>query len=330
MTRRTFLATTAALAAQTPARTSMGIATTSFSRRRFADTLSFLDYCHSLGAGGIQASLTSTAPEFVKKLRARVEELGMFLEVMAGLPRQDLAAFERAVSAAKDAGALCLRVACLGGRRYETFDSMEAWKKFVADSKTALERAVPVLEKHRLRMAVENHKDWTTEEMVPLLKSYSSQYVGICLDTGNNIAMLDDWLETAEAFAPYAFSTHIKDMGVELYEDGFLLSEVPLGEGYVDLRKIMELVRKHHPQTRMTLEMITRNPLRIPCLTEKYWATWPERPAFRLARMLRTVREKAGRQPLPRVESLDREAQARLEEDNVKQCLHYARQQLGA
>jgi hypothetical protein len=79
----------------------------------------------------------------------------------------------------------------------------------------------------------------------------------------------------------------------------------------------------------MTLEMITRNPLQVPCLTDRYWATFPDRNGEYLARTLRMVREGARKRGLPLVDGLDREAQLRVEEDNVKQSLHYARMQLG-
>ena len=38
-------------------------------------------------------------------------------------------------------------------------------------------------------------------------------------------------MEVVEALAPRAFTTHFKDMALEEYEQGFLLSEVPLGTG---------------------------------------------------------------------------------------------------
>jgi len=79
----------------------------------------------------------------------------------------------------------------------------------------------------------------------------------------------------------------------------------------------------------MTLEMITRNPLEVPCLTEKYWVTFPDRNGKYLARTLRMVDANAKTQVLPRIDHLDKPAQSRLEEENVKQCLYYARQQLG-
>src|SRR5579885_3008687 len=127
-----------------------------------------------VGGAGIQAPLTSLDPADLKKLRARAEEWGMYLEVMAPLPKEDAAAFERYAAAAKEAGAACLRTGCLGGRRYETFSALSEWQEFVARSRESIERALPVLERHRIPMGLENHKDWTIEELAPLLRQHSS------------------------------------------------------------------------------------------------------------------------------------------------------------
>jgi hypothetical protein len=76
--------------------------------------------------------------------------------------------------------------------------------------------------------------------------------------------------------------------------------------------------------------MITRDPLKVPCLTDAYWATFPERNGLYLARALRMVHEHETRgRALPIVTGLEREAQLRLEEDNVKKSLTYARERLG-
>jgi sugar phosphate isomerase/epimerase len=160
--------------------------------------------------------------------------------------------------------------------------------------------------------------------MAALMKSKSSRWLGVCLDTGNNIALLDDPMALVEALAPYAFSTHIKDMAVAPYADGFLLAEMPLGEGMLDMRRIVDTIRHARPETRLTLEMITRDPLKVPCLTDAYWATFPERNGLYLARTMRMERER----PLPVVSKLPRETQLQLEEDNVKRCLAYARDRL--
>ncbi|HWC00874.1 MAG TPA: TIM barrel protein [Bryobacteraceae bacterium] len=332
MTRRNLLMAAAATVARASAapRSKMGGATTSymgFARPR--DTYAFLEHVHELGGAGIQASLSSLEPAALKKLRAQAEQWEMYVEVMAPLPKEDTAAFERYVAAAKEAGAICLRTGALSGRRYETFHSLAEWEEFRAGAKRSIERALPILARHRLPIGIENHKDWTLDEMVPLLEQYSSEWLGACLDTGNNISLLDDPMAVVERLARYTVCTHIKDMGVEAYKDGFLLSEMPLGEGMLDMKRVVSTILAARPKVHMTLEMITRDPLQVPCLTERYWVTFPQRNGVYLARTLGMVYSQRGRQALPRVTGLPRDAQLGLEEDNVKQSLYYARQQLG-
>ena len=57
-------------------------------------------------------------------------------------------------------------------------------------------------------------------------------------------SLLEDPLLTLETLKPWIFSGHIKDMGVQPYAEGFLLSEVPFGEGFLDLKKMVEANRE--------------------------------------------------------------------------------------
>jgi len=309
----------------------MGVCQYSFSQSPHTKSAyDFLEYCHSLGAGGIQIGLDSLEPDYLDKLRRRTTELGMYLEVIVSLPqRGNTTDFERHVDAARQAGAVCLRSACLSGRRYESFASLDDWKKFVIESHERLGLAVPVLEKYRMALGLENHKDWTVDEMVVLMQRHSSEFLGVCLDTGNNISLLDGPADVVTKLAPFAVTTHFKNMAVKDYPDGFLLSEVPLGHGILDLGLAVAIIRKARPQARFTLEMITRDPLQVPCLTDKYWVTFPERNGEYLARTLRLVRDHLPATPLPHVTGLDEAARRQQEEDNVKACLAYARDTLG-
>ena len=111
------------------------------------------------------------------------------------------------------------------------------------------------------------------------MKRIDSEFVGVCLDTGNNIALLEEPTAMVEALAPWTFTVHLKDMGVEESKNGFLLSEVPLGAGCSTSRRSSRPSVKSNPKARFNLEMITRDPLSIPCLTDKYWATLERVPA---------------------------------------------------
>jgi sugar phosphate isomerase/epimerase len=341
MNRRDFLKTTpaggAALAAvaanlrgDVPG-TTMGVVQYSFSRNPHTrSALDFLEYCHSLGAGGVQVSLDSIEPHYTARIRSLSEQLGMYFEAILGLPRGGGAeTFERYVIAAKQAGASCARVACLSGRRYENFSSLAEWKQFVVDSHRRLDLAVPILEKHKLAAGIENHKDWTANELVGLIRKYSSEYLGACIDAGNNLAMLDDPMDLVRKLAPYAVSTHFKDMAVEPYADGFLLSGVPLGRGILDLRHMIETIHRARPRTHFSLEMITRDPLKVPCLTDKYWVTFPGRNGVYLARTLRLVRDDEPLHPLPTVSGLGPAARQKAELENVVASLRDARENLG-
>jgi len=343
MKRRHFLKTLAAgssvgfaagsrlLAGEPSAKVSMGLVIGSLSRSPHARTAyDFLEYCSSLGAGGIQIGLDSIEPGYLDKLRRRSSELGMYLEVMVDLPQgDDFADFERHVAAARQAGAQCLRSACINGRRYENFNGLDQWKKFVAESEHRVAQAVPILEKYRLPLGLENHKDWTLEEMIALLQRHASAYLGVCLDTGNNMALLDDPREVVSKLAPFAVTTHFKDMAVKEYPQGFLLADVPLGRGMLDLPWIVDCIRKRRPRARLNLEAHIRDPLQVPCLTDKYWSTFPERSGLYVARTLTLAREHPPREPLAYVSQLNEEEQRRLEEVNVKQCLAYAGERLG-
>jgi sugar phosphate isomerase/epimerase len=327
MTRRNFLVSAAAASAASafaaPARNTLGIATTSYMTvRRFRDTYEFLEHCGTLGAAGIQAALNSTEPEYLNKVRNRAEQLGMYIEVMAPMPKPDAEEFTRHVKAAKEVGAVAIRTGCLSGRRYETFATLEDWNKFAATSRASIARAVPIVEKLKMPMGLENHKDWTLDEHLEIMKKYSSEYFGCCLDAGNNISLLDDPMEFIERLAPYAVTTHLKDMAVAEAPDGFLLSEVVMGTGMLDMNRVISTIRNARPKTNLVLEMITRNPLVVPCLTDKYWATFPDRKGIHLARTLRMVRDR--KQKLPTLDGLDRDAQLKVEEDNVKRCLAFA------
>jgi sugar phosphate isomerase/epimerase len=332
MTRRSFLAAagaaaTTSFAAGTPPRSRMGIASTCYMIAwRPKDSLEFLEHCDALGAGGVQTFLSSQEPDYCRKFRARAEQSNMYVEVMVPLPKGDIAGFEKSIVAAQEAGAGAVRAGALSGRRYESFPTLEDWKKFVADSHAAIERAVPVLERHKMPLALENHKDWTIGDMLGILKSYSSEYLGVCIDTGNNISLLDDPIEVVRAFAPYAVATHVKDMGVSEYPDGFLLSEMPLGDGMLNMEEVVQTIQSARPNVKITLEMITRDPLKVPCLTDQYWKTFPDRSGKYLADTLAMVRKR--QQKLPALDGLSKPMQLRLEDDNVKHCLNYARNSL--
>jgi hypothetical protein len=148
------------------------------SKSPFHDPLTFLEYAHSIGAGGVQVGIGARDADYTRKLRERTEALGVYLEGQTSLPRDegDVARFETEVRVTKDSGATVMRTAMLSGRRYETFDSAEAFRQFAARSWKSLTLAEPVVKKHGIRLAIENHKrlgSWT--RLLDMLRRYQQR-----------------------------------------------------------------------------------------------------------------------------------------------------------
>ena len=292
-----------------------------------------IEHCHSLGLAGVETNPPSTDPEAIKKFRERIEAHNMYVICDPRLPREksDLDAFEAQVKAYKEAGA-CAFHAALTGRRYEDFTSFEPWKKMFEGIQASVALAEPVLRKHKMRLGLENHKGYRAVEQAAWLKRLGSEYVGVCFDFGNNIALCEDPMDTLRTLLPYAFFSHIKDMAVEDYEDGFLLSEVDMGEGFMDLKQMVQILRQKDSNYIFLLEMITRDPLKVPVFTTKYWATFDDSisplPGRDLAKTMMLVRKNRPKKPLPRIAGLSPEGQLQSENEHNLKCIEYARQNL--
>ncbi|HOX28732.1 MAG TPA: sugar phosphate isomerase/epimerase family protein, partial [bacterium] len=92
-----------------------------------------------------------------------------------------------------------------------------------------------------LTVALENHADYTVDEMLEIIHTIDSEDFKVTLDTGNAIYLDEDPVETARKLAPYSIYTHIKD----IKHVGPMLMSVPLGQGEVDLKEIISILKNN-------------------------------------------------------------------------------------
>ena len=329
----------------------MGGAPTSFSARRSANAPAggrgrgsardanyvappfsdeFFDYCHSLGLGGAEMGNTPSDPAAIAKFKEKVQAYKMHVTFNVPLPRNeaDVDRFEASVKAAKEIGAHSLHAA-LTGRRYEDMKTLADYTASFENNQRMVALANPVVTKHKVRLALENHKGWAAVEQAAWMKRLGSDYVGVHFDFGNNVSFMEDPMFTLETLKPWIFGAHIKDMGVQPYDGGFLLSEVPFGDGFLDLKKMVDILRAKDPNMIFDLEMITREPLKVPIFTDQYWVTFKETPPQQVAKLMEIIQKKASKKPLPSISGLDPAARLKFEEENNLACIKYARQNLG-
>jgi len=289
-----------------------------------------IEYAHEMNVGVVEASPSAMDAESIKKFRQRLEAYNLRVIMGAPLPRDasGVEAFDAAVRGCKDAGAMNLRAA-MTGRRYEEFDTLEKFRANFEQCQKQVALAEPILRKHRIALALENHKGWRAVEHAAWLKRVGSEWLGVHLDFGNNVALCEDPADTLKTLYPYIISCHIKDMAVEMYDEGFLLAEVPLGDGFLDIQGMVATLQKKDPNMAFNLEMMTRDPLKIPVFTPGYWATFDDSysplPGRDLAKVLDIVRKNKPKQPLWYTSKMSQEAALKLEEENNRKCIEFAR-----
>ncbi len=347
MTRREMLATTGGTLAwlstsgfpvrasipepSQPALRNMGGEGPGFGHRRRAGNFDILEHCHRLGLGAVRLTVPEGGPDAVRAVRKKLDAYGMRCIVSVAPPRTEaaVAAYEASIAAAREMGAETTQ-SSFTQRRYEEFDTFEAFKASFEAHKKSVERAEPILRKHKMKLAIENHKGWRAAEHAAWIKQVGSEYVGVCYDFGNNISLCEDPAETYRLLAPLTIYVSFKDMSVAPYEEGFLLSETALGEGILDIPGMVKGLQQRDPNMIFALEMITREPLKIPVFTKKYWTTFDDSysplPGRDLARILEIVR--TSKKPLTTTAGLTPERALALEDELIERSIAYARKNL--
>jgi sugar phosphate isomerase/epimerase len=167
------------------------------------------------------------------------------------------------------------------------------WQPFLQEVLTHLKEATAIAEQVQVNLAVENHQDLTSEELLWLCKSIGSPYFGITLDAGNPLATAEEPLDYFRRVAPYLKNVHLKDYCIYLSEEGYRLVRCSLGEGVIDFPALFKILATACSNVTMSIELAALEARHIRVLANDYWLDYPPRSAAQLARVLRFVQANA-------------------------------------
>lgn len=113
----------------------------------------------------------------------------------------------------------------------------------------ALRRLCPVAAEHGVTLAIENHADYRSGDILSILERVNHPSLRVQLDTGNPFAVAEEPMDAAQRLAPYTVTTHIKDMTIRPLTDHEWVKVLgcPLGDGDVDLPAIARLLASEAP-----------------------------------------------------------------------------------
>jgi sugar phosphate isomerase/epimerase len=107
-----------------------------------------------------------------------------------------------------------------------------------------LKEAVEVAREHDVVLAIENHIDFTSKEILDIVEGVDSDHLRVNFDTGNTLRLYEDPVEAAKRLAPYTVATHTKDIitlpkGGAPSERFAYWPSAPCGEGLIDLEGVV-------------------------------------------------------------------------------------------
>jgi len=105
-----------------------------------------------------------------------------------------------------------------------------------------LKESVKIARDFDVILAIENHIDYTSSEILQILEQVNSDNLRVNFDTGNALRLMEDPVAAARRLGPYVVATHLKDVDSCRHvppEEWFFFSSVPVGTGLIDIAGVI-------------------------------------------------------------------------------------------
>jgi 3-oxoisoapionate decarboxylase len=196
--------------------------------------LQLLERSHSLGVDVVQVAdnlpLGSLSQGALDAFAERAQQLMLRVEVgTRGIDGENLKNY---LSLASLLGSPILRIVIAQQGREVT----------PAEAITSLKPHRKTFEAVGVRLAIENHERFTTDELITIVTELGTDWVGICLDTVNSFGALEGPAVVVDKLAPFTINLHVKDFAVRRAEHmmGFTIEGAPVGQGQLDVPWLVE------------------------------------------------------------------------------------------
>ncbi len=120
-----------------------------------------------------------------------------------------------------------------------------------------LKQSVKIARDHGVILALENHIDYTSAEILEILERVGSDALKVNFDTGNTLRMMEDPVAAARRLGSYTVATHTKDLAACRHvrpEEWYFFSSVPVGTGLIDIPGVVRALAESGYQGVLAVE----------------------------------------------------------------------------
>jgi len=290
-----------------PPRARLGLDTYSLRAQNW-DAFQQLEYCAARGVTVVHFSEPRLVGGFdrahLERVRARADALGLDIEIgmlsicpTSGIFDPSQGAAEDQLGRAIDAAVICGSplVRCVLGN---TFD-----RRTPGGIERHIEQVLHVLGRVRsrvidagVRIALENHSgDMQARELKMLVEAAGTDFVGVCIDSGNASWAIEDPHLTLETLAPYVLTSHMRDSALWNTPAGVVAQWTRMGEGNIDIAGYINTYVERCPGRAVSLELIMHRQRTFDYHDDEFWAAYRTTPAWEFARFLTRAEQGAPR-----------------------------------
>jgi 3-oxoisoapionate decarboxylase len=233
----------------------------------------------------LQGTLPDVSNETIDRLRGLLEERSLALIVDTGVV--DVEMLRAVLPLAARGGAQVVRATLstiLEGARAGVHGGWDAHMDEIRRRIVALR---PDLEQHGLTLALENHQDATSDDLLVLCEA-GGERVGVTFDVVNPLAVAEEPFAFARKLGPHIRNVHIKEYQIFPTPSGYRLVRCAIGEGVIDWPAMLALLGEIAPGARRQIELAALYARHIRLLEDDWWGGFPPRdvravvPALRL------------------------------------------------
>ncbi len=242
------------------------------------------------GLSSIETPLTGMLPdlstETIDRFRSELEQASIALVVDTGVVDVDL--LRTALPLAERAGAKIVRATVSRVLEGARTTIPGGWEDHLREIRRRVVALRPLLEAHDLVLALENHQDTTSDELIELCEAGGPR-VGITLDVVNPLAVAEEPLAFARKVGPLIRNVHLKDYHIYPTPSGYRLVRCALGEGVAPFPELLEVLRATAPEPTLHIELAALYARHIRVLDDDWWDGFPPHdvrdvlPALRVA-----------------------------------------------
>jgi sugar phosphate isomerase/epimerase len=163
------------------------------------------------------------------------------------------------------------------------------WAEMFGHARDVIRRDAPRAADAGLTVAIENHQDLASDELVTLAEE-AGEHVGITLDTGNPFSVGEDPIGFMERAAHRIRHLHLKDYLSQFTPEGYRLIRCATGDGCVPFEEIVSHLPPGPPMT-ASIEIAALDARHIRVFTPDWWEGYPARSSGELARALQRLKK---------------------------------------